>query len=67
MLWALHTVQTRCGEISLSVNFDKTELVVRRRRKLPVFFEPIFFGVTIALVYVGQVSQGSPGFSADLE
>jgi hypothetical protein len=67
MLWALNTVETRCGDIGLSVNFDKTELVFRRRRKPPGYFEPLFFGVTFALFYVGQVSRGSPGFSADLE
>jgi hypothetical protein len=67
MLWALHTVDTRCSEIGLSVNFDKTELVFRRRRKFPGFFEPLFFGVTFAVSHVGQVSRGSPGFSADLE
>jgi hypothetical protein len=42
MLWALHTVETRCGEIGLSVNFDKTEFVFRRRRKLLGSFEFFF-------------------------
>jgi len=67
MLWALHTVQTKCSEIGLSVNFDKTELVFRRRRKLPGFFEPLFFGVAFEFFYLGQVSWRSPGFSSDLE
>jgi hypothetical protein len=67
MLWALHTVETRCGEISLSVIFDITELVFRRRRKLPGFVEPLFLGVTFALFYGSQVSRGSPEFSADVE
>jgi len=67
MVWDLHSVETRCGEIGLSVNFDKTELVFRKRRKLPGFFEPLFFEVTFALFYVGQVSRGSSRFTADLE
>jgi hypothetical protein len=67
MLWALHTVETRCGDISLSVNFEETELIFRRRRKVPGLFEPLFFGVTFALFHVGQLSRDSPGFSADLE
>jgi hypothetical protein len=67
MLWVLHTVETSCGEIVLSVNFDKTKLVIRRRRKLPGLFEPLFFGVTFALVYFCQGSRGSHGFSAALE
>ena len=64
-----HAVETMCGEIGFSVHFGKTELVFRRRRKLPGFFEPPLFGVTVALVYsyFGQISPGSPGFSADLE
>ena len=60
-------LQTRCSEIGLSVNFDKIELVFRRRRKLPGFFEPLFFGVTFEYFYLGKVSRGSPGFSSDLE
>jgi len=34
-------------EVSLSVNPDKTGLVFTRKRKLPGFFEPRFFGVTL--------------------
>jgi len=46
--WVLHTVETRCDELSLSVNSDKTGLVAfTRRRKLPGFFEPCFFGTTL--------------------
>ena len=33
MQWAIHTVETWCGETGLSVNPDKTELVVFRRKK----------------------------------
>jgi hypothetical protein len=67
MQWVLRTAETWCDEVGLLVNPDKTELVVFiRKRKLPGFFEPHFFGVTLSL-FVGQVSQGSPGFSADLE
>ena len=47
---ALHCVKTGCKEVGLSVNPDKTELVVfTRRRKLPGFFEPHFFVVTLSL------------------
>jgi len=46
MQWDLHTVETWCDEVSLSINPDKTELVFTRKRKLPGFFEPHFFGVT---------------------
>ena len=46
--WALHTVEMWCDEVGLSVNPDKTWLVVfTRRRKLPGFFEPHYFGVTL--------------------
>lgn len=47
MQWDLRTVETWCDEVSLSVNPDKTELVFTRKRKLPGFFEPPFFGVTL--------------------
>jgi hypothetical protein len=41
--WALHTVETRCDEVGLSVIPDKTGLVAFMRRKtLPEFFEPHF-------------------------
>jgi hypothetical protein len=44
MQWALHTVETWCDEVGLSVNLDKTELVFTRRWKLARFFEPPFCG-----------------------
>jgi len=47
MQWDLHTVETWCEKVSLSVNPDKTELVFIRKRKLPGFFEPHFFVVTL--------------------
>jgi hypothetical protein len=48
MQWVLRTVETWCDKVGLSVNPDKTELVVfTRKRKLPGFFEPHFFGVTL--------------------
>jgi hypothetical protein len=46
MQWALHSVEGWCGEHGLSVNLDKTGLITRKR-KLPVFFEPRLFGVTL--------------------
>jgi hypothetical protein len=43
---ALHTVEKWCGRVGLSLNPDKTDLVVfTRKRKLSGFFEPLFFGV----------------------
>jgi hypothetical protein len=43
-----HKTETWCNEIRLSVKPQKTEPVVfTRRRKLPNFFEPHFFGVTL--------------------
>ena len=65
--WALHTADTWCGEIGLSVNPVKTELVFTWKRNLPGFFESLFSGVTLHRSKVGQVSQGSPGFLADLK
>jgi hypothetical protein len=48
--WALLTLDTWCNEIKLLVNPDNTELVAfTRKRKLPGFFEPHFFGVTLSL------------------
>ena len=67
MKWALLTVETWYNEVGLSVNPDKTELVAfTRKRKLPGFFEPHSFGVTLTLK-VGQVSGGYPGLSVDLK
>jgi hypothetical protein len=62
--WELHTVETWCDKLGLSVNPDKTGLVAFTRRiKLPGFFEPRLFGT----LFVGQVSANDPGFMADLE
>jgi hypothetical protein len=47
--WALHTVKMWCDEFGLSVNPDKTGLVAFTRRKLPGFFEPSFFGISLKL------------------
>ena len=49
MQWTLLTVETRCNEVGLSVNPDKTGLVAfTRKRKIPGFFEPQFFGVKLS-------------------
>jgi hypothetical protein len=45
--WALHTVETWCDELGLSVNPDKTGLVAFTRRTLPGFFEPCLFGTIL--------------------
>ena len=48
MHWALLTVETWCNKVRLSVNPDNTESIVfTRRRKLPGFYEPHFFDVTL--------------------
>lgn len=61
---AFHTVGTWCGRIRLLLNPDRTELIVfTRKRKLPGFFEPLFFWSSCATFYVGQVSRGSPQWS----
>jgi hypothetical protein len=44
---ALYTVETWCGKVGLSVNPDKTKLVVFTKRKLFGFFEPLVLGVTL--------------------
>ena len=68
MQWALLTIETWCNKVRLSVNPDKTGLIAfTRKRKLPDFFEPRFFGVKLSLWGVGQVSQGYSGFSVGLE
>jgi hypothetical protein len=42
---ALHTVEKWCDEGGLSVNPDKTDLVVfTKKRKLDDFFQPLLFG-----------------------
>jgi hypothetical protein len=58
--WALHTVEIRCDEVGLSVNPDKTRLVVfTKRRKLPGFFETHSLGFNlhrcISVKYLGVV------------
>jgi hypothetical protein len=61
MQWALHTLEAWCDEVGLSVNLDKTELVVFTRRwKLPRLFEPRFLrrvGVTYVAVYRSSISE----------
>ena len=47
MQWALHTVEICCGKVSLLVNPDKPQLIFTRKWKLPGFFKPLFFGVTL--------------------
>jgi hypothetical protein len=47
MQGALYTVEKWCDEAGLSVNPDKTDLVVfTKKRKPDSFFEPLLFGVT---------------------
>ena len=58
--WALHTVESWCGELGLSVNPEKTGLVAfTRKRKLPGFFEPRLFGKTLhcsmSVKYLGVI------------
>jgi hypothetical protein len=49
MQWALLTLETLCNEVGLSVNPDKTELIVfSMTRKLPGFFKSLFFRVTLS-------------------
>ena len=46
--WTLHTAETWCNKVGLSVNPDSTGLIVfLRKRKLPGCFAPHFFGVTL--------------------
>jgi len=46
--WALYTVEMWSDKLGLLVNPNKTGLVAfTRRRKLPRFFEPCLFGMTI--------------------
>jgi len=48
MQWALLTIETWCNKVGLLVNPDNTELIVfTRRRKLPGFYGPHFFDVTL--------------------
>jgi hypothetical protein len=60
MQWALNSVEERCDRHGLSVNPDKTGLVAfTQRRKLPGFFEPRLFGMTLRLsesaTYLGVI------------
>jgi hypothetical protein len=48
MQGALYTAEKWCDKVGLSVNPDKTDLVVfTKKRKLDSFFEPLLFGVTL--------------------
>jgi hypothetical protein len=50
MQWTLSTIQIWCNKVGLSVNLDKTVLVVfTRKRKLQGFFEPQLSGVKLHL------------------
>jgi hypothetical protein len=45
---ARHTVEKWCDEVGLSVNPDKTDLVIfMKKRKLDGFFQPLLLGVTL--------------------
>jgi len=59
MLWDLHTVETRCGEIGLSVNFDKTELVLEGEGNvlvsLNIFSLKLPFQCSMSVKYLGIV------------
>jgi hypothetical protein len=57
---ARHTVETWCRSVGLSLNPDKIDLVLlTRKRKLPGFFEPLLFGVTLhcskSVKYLGAI------------
>jgi len=66
--WTLHTIESWCDKLRLSINPDKTGLVAfTRRRKLPGFFEPRLFWDDFMSLYVSQVSWCSSGFLADME
>ena len=63
--WALHTVETWCDGLGLSVNSDKTRLVsFTRRKNLPGFFEPRLFGRTLlrsmSVKYLGVILDSRP-------
>jgi hypothetical protein len=58
--WALGTVEEWCNKHSLTVNPDKTGLVVfTRKRKLLGFFQPCLFGRTLqrsmSVKYLGLI------------
>jgi len=74
--WAHYTVKAWCGELSMSVNPDKTGLVAfTRRRKLPGFFKLHLFGMTFhrsrSVKYLGVILDSRltwrDGFTTDLE
>jgi len=70
--WALHTVETWCDEIGLSVNPDKTGLVAfTRRRKLPGFSEPRLFGTTLhcsmSVKYLGVILDSPLTWREDVD
>ena len=65
--WALHTVEIWRDKVGLSVNPNKTELIVfTRRRKHPVSLNHTFLGLLYITLRQSSI-QGSPGFSAGLE
>jgi hypothetical protein len=58
--WDLHTIETWCDELGLSVSADKNGPVAfTRRRKIPGFFEPYLFGTTLqrsmSVKYLGVI------------
>ena len=58
--WALHTVELWCDELGLSINPNKTGFVAfTRKMKLPGFFEPHLFGMTLhhsmSIKYMGVI------------
>ena len=60
MQWAHHTVET------MLANPDKTEFVVFTKRRTPHCLRSRLFQGYFKSLYVGQISQGNPGFSAKL-
>ena len=51
----------------MSANPDKTEFVVFTRRRTPCCLQNTLFQGYFNSLYVSQVSQGNPGFSAKLK
>ena len=57
---AIHTVEKWCSSIGLSVNPNKTNIVIfTKKRKLSGSFEPLLFGVTLhrsdSVKYLGVI------------
>jgi hypothetical protein len=56
---ALYTVQIWCSKLGLSVNPDKTDIIVLMKRKLSGFSETHFFGVALhhsmSVKYLGVI------------